>query len=161
MLSEKDQDMARYLAEVHNLANKGIKGRGKGRKVKRIHLPPQPPQKQQQQPPSPSASPIGTTVDTAPYPMPLPNHHHNTAPQLPLIAHPFFRNPAAYGMNLWSPTAMFFSYGDPLLSFNTRDTYYTHTDQLSNASSMHRPTPVLYVCEEEHKQGLAFGDRLF
>ncbi|KAL2165628.1 hypothetical protein VTG60DRAFT_4092 [Thermothelomyces hinnuleus] len=36
MISEEDKEMAKYLGDVHNFANKGIKGRGKGRKVKRV-----------------------------------------------------------------------------------------------------------------------------
>ena len=162
MLSDKEKDMARYLAEVHNLANKGIKGRGKGHKVKRVYPPPQPPQ-QQQQPSSPSASPIGTTVDTAPYPMPLPNHHHNTAPQLPpMVSFYGLSNPAACIMNRPPPSAMLFGCGGLPLSLNTRDTTYAHYHSDGYADqSVQGPTPVLYVYKEEHEQELAFGDRLY
>jgi hypothetical protein len=176
ILSEKEKAMALYLAEVHNLANKGIKGRGKGHKVERVlllHPPPHPPypQQLQQQQSFPSTSPIGTTVYAAPYPMPLPNHHHNTAPQLPPIAHSSFyglSNPATCSMNRPPPTAMLSGYVGPPLSLNTRDTAYAHhrhhgayADQLSDASSVRELTPVLYICKEEHGQELAFGDRMF
>jgi hypothetical protein len=133
MLSDKERDMARYLAEVHNLANKGIKGRGKGRKVKRVsllHPPPKPPQQQQQL--FPSTSPIGTTLYAARYPMSLlaqasPYHHDNTAPRLPPTAHfsSGFGNPAACTMNR-SSAAMPFSYGGLPPSLNTPDTTYAY-----------------------------------
>lgn len=55
MISDDDKEMAKYLSEVHNLANKGIKGRGKGRKVKRVMML-HPPQHQS----SLSTSPIST-----------------------------------------------------------------------------------------------------
>jgi hypothetical protein len=88
MLSEEEKEMAKYLADVHNLANKGIKGRGKGRKVKRVMMlhPPQPQHHQQQQQlPSPDASPISTTsMHATPYhPMSLAPHHHG----LPVVHH--------------------------------------------------------------------------
>ncbi len=81
--------MARYLAEVHNLANKGIKGRGKGRKVQRVVLLHPPPHLPQQSFPSPS--PIGT-----------PNHDHNTAPQLPPMT-------SFYGLVNW-PAPVLYGY---------------------------------------------------
>lgn len=36
MISEEERNIARYIAEVHNFANKGIKGRGVGRVVSRL-----------------------------------------------------------------------------------------------------------------------------
>ncbi|AEO56910.1 C2H2 transcription factor [Thermothelomyces thermophilus ATCC 42464] len=69
MISEEDKEMARYLVDVHNLANKGIKGRGKGRKVKRV-LMLHPPQHQA----SPSTSPVSATGHTGPYQMSLQPH---------------------------------------------------------------------------------------
>lgn len=39
LLSEEDMEMVRYFLSVHNNANKGIKGRGKGRKVRRLDVP--------------------------------------------------------------------------------------------------------------------------
>ncbi|KAK3903208.1 hypothetical protein C8A05DRAFT_14816, partial [Staphylotrichum tortipilum] len=155
-LSDKEKDMARYLAEVHNLANKGIKGRGKGRKVKRVHLPPQPPQQQQQQQQSfPSTSAIGTAVYAAPRPMSLlvqgfPNHHHNTAPQLSSFSD--FNNPAGYRMNRPPPTAIVFGYGGPPLSLNTRDTYSYHHGTYTDQLSVYGPTSVLHVYKEEQEQ---------
>ncbi|KAK4095784.1 hypothetical protein N658DRAFT_94956 [Parathielavia hyrcaniae] len=158
VLSESEKNMAAYLAEVHNLANKGIKGRGKGRKVKRVSHPPRPPHQQQQS--FPSTSPIGTTVYAAPCPMPLPNHHYNTLPRLPPIADPSLyglSNPAACSMDWLPPTAMVFGYGGPPLSLNISNSASAHNhhhgayaDQFSDASSVHEPTPVLYTYNEEH-----------
>ncbi|KAL2166382.1 hypothetical protein VTG60DRAFT_2811 [Thermothelomyces hinnuleus] len=59
MISEEDKEMAKYLSDVHNLANKGIKGRGKGPKVKRVLTRP-PPQQQS----APATSPSITTTHT-------------------------------------------------------------------------------------------------
>jgi hypothetical protein len=50
MISEEDKEMVKYLEDVHNLANKGIKGRGKGRKVQRLSMHQQHQQQQQPQP---------------------------------------------------------------------------------------------------------------
>ncbi|EAQ90425.1 hypothetical protein CHGG_02360 [Chaetomium globosum CBS 148.51] len=36
MISEEERNIARYIVEVHNFANKGIKGRGVGRVVSRL-----------------------------------------------------------------------------------------------------------------------------
>src|SRR5690242_8381424 len=69
MISEEDKEMAKYLGDVHNLANKGIKGRGKGRKVKRV-LMLHPPQHQS----SPATSSISATGHTGPYQMSLLPH---------------------------------------------------------------------------------------
>lgn len=123
MLSPEDIEMAQYIAEVHNLANKGIKGRGKGRKVKRVtimHLPhEQQPQhhhhhhhqqQQQHQLPSPAPSPVATTIHTAgPCPLTLLPHglpNLNSLPYQPHLQpapqhHPYygFSNPAAYSMS--------------------------------------------------------------
>ncbi|KAL1835914.1 hypothetical protein VTJ49DRAFT_5892 [Mycothermus thermophilus] len=120
LLSEEEKEMAKYLAEVHNLANKGIKGRGKGRKVKRVMMlhPPQPPS------PSPSPVSAASPLDTSPYPVSLvshglPHHHHHhlshhhqhNIPPLPQTSAPHgqhgglpfygggLSNPAAYSMS--------------------------------------------------------------
>lgn len=69
VLSDKEKDMARSLAKVHNLANKGVKGRGKGRKLERV-LP------HQQQPQL-------RKFCMAPYPMAHPNHHYSSLDGLP------------------------------------------------------------------------------
>ncbi|KAK4127742.1 hypothetical protein N657DRAFT_224874 [Parathielavia appendiculata] len=174
MISEEEREMARYITEIHNLANKGIKGRGKGCKVKRVMLL-QPPQQQLQQLPSPASSPsTPTTVvhSAAPYSMSLlphglPNMH--TPPQQQQTAaasvyhghhhQPFYHglsHPAAYSMGRGPPPNMIF--GGPL-TLNTRDAYSHHgaygmldSDQLSDASSVHDSTPVM---------DLAFGERLY
>ncbi|KAK4152623.1 hypothetical protein C8A00DRAFT_16079 [Chaetomidium leptoderma] len=153
-LSEEEQEMARYIADVHNLANKGIKGRGKGRKVRRV------------------TNPMNTTtVHANPYPMSLlqqglPNLR--APPQQPTMQQhglPMYglSNPAAYSMSR-PPNNMLFGGG---LAINTRDTYghggygMLDSDQLSDASSVHGSTPVMHMYEEEHARELAFGERLY
>ena len=127
--------------------------------------PPQPPQPQQQQS-FRSTSPIGTTVSVAPFLLVqgFPNHHHNTAPQLPPIAHfsaSGFGNPAACIMNRPPPTAMLFRCGGlpGPLSLNTRDTAYAHYHHY-DAYADHSDASSVYGAME-HGQDLAFGDRLY
>lgn len=172
MLSEEEKEMAKYLAEVHNLANKGIKGRGKGRKVKRV-LMLHPPQQ-----PAPAASPVSTTtVHASTYPMSLLPHglSHVHAPpppppqlqQQPTAHHglPYYglSNPAAYSMSR-PPSNMLFGAN---MGMNTRDTYghggysMLDSDQISDVSSVHGSTPVMHVYDEEHGRELAFGERLY
>ncbi|KAL2196243.1 C2H2 transcription factor [Corynascus similis CBS 632.67] len=174
MISEEDKEMAKYLVDVHNLANKGIKGRGKGRKVKRV-LMLHPPQHQT----SPSTSPVSTIGHTAPYQMNLPTHpfphmhigqqqqqqqHQQQQQQQQPLAHsiPYYglSNPAAYSMSR-SPNMVF----GPL-SINTRDpyghgVYGMDSDQLSDASSAHGSPHVMHAYEDEHGRELAFGERIY
>ncbi|KAK4134589.1 hypothetical protein BT67DRAFT_441753 [Trichocladium antarcticum] len=170
MLSEKEKALARYLAEVHNLANKGIKSRGKGRKVERVP-PPHPPHQQHQQllqQSSPSTSPIGTTVYAAPYPMAPCSRAFPTTTTTPHNSYHREHTPPFTASAIRPPpTAMLFGCAGPALPFNTRDTAYAYNyhhdayaDQLSDASSLYGPTPVLYV-KDEHGQELAFKDRLY
>jgi len=181
MISEEDKEMAKYLGDVHNLANKGIKGRGKGRKVKRV-LMLHPPQHQS----SPATSPISATGHTGPYQVSLLPHafsHMHVAQQqqqqqqqqqhqqqqqqqqqqqpthhgLPYYG---LSNPAAYSMS--RPPNMLFG----PLSINTREPYGhggygMDSDQLSDASSVHGSTPVMHGYEDEHGRELAFGERLY
>jgi hypothetical protein len=100
MISEEDKEMARYIADVHNLANKGIKGRGKGRKVKRILRHPLP-----QAPATPHtvttpsathcAMPLISHTHWLPY-LRAPPRHQDAAPH----GHQFhgLSSPAAYSM---------------------------------------------------------------
>ncbi|SPQ21086.1 cde855a6-0318-4496-a2f5-645bfa3dfa69 [Thermothielavioides terrestris] len=183
MITEEDKEMARYITEVHNLANKGIKGRGKGRKVKRLLPLPM-------QPSSAAAAATTTTTTTSlsaataivhgnPYSMPpllphAPPHHLQAAPQ-PSAAHHGHQhhhfyglsNPAAYSMSRPSvSSAMLFGVG---LGINTRDVVHGHgaygmldSDQISEASSVHSPPPVMHhVYDDEHARELAFGERLY
>jgi hypothetical protein len=173
-ISEEEREMAKYIIDVHNLANKGIKGRGKGCKVKRVNLV-HPPQPQPQHHLSPASSPISPTAivhTAAPYPMSLlphglPNlhdtspHHHNHHQHSTAAyhGHPHqalygLSNPAAYSMARPSANMIF---GGPL-TINTRDAYshgaygMLDSDQLSDASSVHGSTPVME---------LTFGERLY
>ena len=166
MISEEDKEMAKYLGDVHNLANKGIKGRGKGRKVKRVMMlhPPQPQS-------SPATSPINPDGHTGPYPMSLLphalSHLHMTQQQQQqhqAVHHglPYYgvSNPAAYSMSR-PPNMLFGS-----LSINTREPYGhagygMDSDQLSDASSVHGSTPVMHTYEDEHGRELTFGERLY
>jgi hypothetical protein len=138
-ISEEEREMARYIIDVHNFANKGIKGRGKGCKVKRVNLvhPPQP------QPQHHLSQAIVHT--TGPSPMSLPTHGLPTLPhhqlQHPTAAYhgqhyqAFYdlSNPVAYIMA--PPSANMLS-GGPL-------TNSTQDDQLSDMME------------------LTFGERLF
>jgi hypothetical protein len=169
-ISEEEKEMARYITDVHNLVNKGIKGRGKGCKVKRLTLL-HPPQPQSQQYSSPDSSPISPTAivhTAAPYPMTLLAHGlpnlHNTPPHPTTAYHGHHHhhhqafyglsNPAAYSMARPSANMIF---GGPL-TINTRDAYghgaygMLDPDQLSDASSVHGSTPVME---------LTFGERLY
>lgn len=167
--------MAKYLTEVHNLANKGIKGRGKGRKVKRVMLV-HPTQQQS----SPATSPISTSSeDGTSYPMsaiPHPfshiqlaqqhhhqqqqqqqqhyQHHQSTHSSLPYYGP---SNPSTYSMSR-GPNMLFGG-----LSINTREPYHygMDSDQLSDASSVHGSTPVMHTYEDEHGRALSFSDRLY
>ncbi|KAK4148101.1 C2H2 transcription factor [Dichotomopilus funicola] len=174
MISDEDKEMAKYLTEVHNLANKGIKGRGKGRKVKRVMLV-HPPQQQS----SPATSPISTSSEnSASYPMSaIPHsfshiqlaqqHHHQQQQQQQHYQHhqsthsslPYYgpSNPSAYSMSR-GPNMLFGS-----LSINTRDPYHygMDSDQLSDASSVHGSTPVMHTYEDEHGRELTFSERLY
>ncbi|KAL2162652.1 hypothetical protein VTH06DRAFT_6488 [Thermothelomyces fergusii] len=184
MISEEDKEMARYLVDVHNLANKGIKGRGKGRKVKRVVML-HPPQHQ----PSPSTSPISApghagVFQTSLQPHAFPqlhvgqqqqqqhNHqqqqHHNQyhpqqqQPQPATHGLPYYNlsNQAAYGTS--RPPSMLFG----PLSINTREpyghgVYGMDSDQLSDASSAHSSPPGMHPFEDDHGRGLAFGERLY
>jgi hypothetical protein len=169
MISEEDKEMAKYLGDVHNLANKGIKGRGKGRKVKRVMML-HPPQQQS----SPATSPISTDGHAGPYPMSLLPHalshlHMTQQQQQQQQQHqtmhhglPYYgvSNPAAYSMSR-PPNMLFGS-----LSINTREPYGhggygMDSDQLSDASSVHGSTPVMHTYEDEHGRELAFGERLY
>jgi hypothetical protein len=132
MISEKEKEMARYIADVHNLANKGIKGRGKAGKVKRIL-----PHPLQQVPPTTTSIISTAAAHAAPYLMPLTSHglphFHTPPPQQPAApqGHPSsgFSNPAAYSMS------------------QTRET-----------SSLHPPFPVMHFLTYVHQE-LAFGDQ--
>jgi hypothetical protein len=169
MISEEDKEMAKYLGDVHNLANKGIKGRGKGRKVRRV-LMLHPPQQQS----SPATSPVSAIAGHAShYPMSLMPHtfshlhmaqqHQQQQQQQPLPHHglPYYglSNPAAYSMSR-QPNMLF----GPL-SINTREPYGhggygMDSDQLSDASSV-GSTPVMNPYEDEHGRDLTFGERLY
>ncbi|KAL2023832.1 hypothetical protein VTK56DRAFT_1099 [Thermocarpiscus australiensis] len=82
-LSVEEKEMLEYMQPLYENSNKGIKGRGKCRKVRPLLLPPhtQLPLVQQ---PSSAASPPTTNSSSssdhhplhAPFPMPLPTHHH-------------------------------------------------------------------------------------
>ncbi|AEO61005.1 hypothetical protein MYCTH_2310780 [Thermothelomyces thermophilus ATCC 42464] len=165
MVSEEEKEMARYVIEVHNLANKGIKGRGKGCKVKRVTLlhPPQ-------QHSLPASSPISITTasntstihSAAPYPMSplphgLPNMH--TPPQhLPMAME--HDHQAIYGLNNLAtysiagppPHTVF---GGPV-AISTHGVLYApysilDSEQLRYASSVDGSTLVM---------DLPFGDRM-
>ena len=108
-ITKEEKELIQYITSVHNNANKGIKGRGKGRKVKRIVLA-QPYQQQQQQPHQ--TSPMPTTTSPAnsspihPYsmvllPHGLPQLHTSPPPQQQQPMHPFHHSglsssPTAY-----------------------------------------------------------------
>jgi hypothetical protein len=157
MISEEDKEMARYIADVHNLANKGIKGRGKGRKVKRI-LPH----------PLPQAPAIPHTIITTSAthcPMPLMSHGlpHLQAPaqQQPAAPHGHhfhgLSSPAGYSMS--RPSS--YPYGVNRDAHGHGSYGMLDSDQVSEASSLHSPSPVMHVYGDEHDQELAFGERLY
>ncbi|KAK4138736.1 hypothetical protein BT67DRAFT_369905 [Trichocladium antarcticum] len=102
-ITEEEQELIRYITSVHNNANKGIKGRGKGRKVKRIVLP-QPYQQQAHHgTPMPSTSPPSSSpVHANPYPFSLLPHSlpqlHTAQQQQPMHHFHGLSSPAAYSM---------------------------------------------------------------
>ncbi|KAK4241460.1 hypothetical protein C8A03DRAFT_41176 [Achaetomium macrosporum] len=160
MISEEDKEMARYIADVHNLANKGIKGRGKGRKVKRIL-----PHPLQQVPPATHSMITTSAARATHFPMPLMSHGlphaHAPPPQQPAapLGQHFYdlSNPAAYSMS--RPSS--YPYGVTRDAHGHESYGILDSDQMSEASSLHSPSPVMHVYEDEHDRELAFGDRLY
>jgi hypothetical protein len=152
-LSEEDKEMAKYLCDLYPHANKGIKGRGKGRKVKRLVLPcPQPEL-------GPAADSASSNAAHTPYPMPLPHALPLMQMQTPQPTHhphsfPGLSNPAAYsitrsnmvGVGARGPHA---GYG----MMTSEETSVVANGQVSPSS--------LALYEEDHGRELAFGDRMY
>ncbi|KAK4118374.1 hypothetical protein N657DRAFT_628563 [Parathielavia appendiculata] len=135
MLSEEDKEMAKYLDDLYNLANKGIKGRGKGRKVMRVPIT------------SPATSPINTAHAFS--------NWHIAQQQQP--TQQGLSNPVAHSLS--GPPMLF----GPLS--NTREPsshggYGMDSDRLSDANRVHGSTLVIHAYEDEHGQELAFGVRM-
>ncbi len=136
-LSPADLDMASYIMTVHNLANKGIKGRGKGRKVDRVVTTPVPL-------PLPPPSTTIPLLHANQYPMTAAAYHPQHQQQQ---SHPFY---PAYG----APAAA------------TADVYvqvhHHHQGQLlPQQQPFHQRLMVVGGEGYGVEGGLAFGERIY
>lgn len=165
-LTKEEMELIKYLMSVHNNANKGIKGRGKGRKVKRI-LPPQPY-------PSPMSSPATSPVyGHNPFSVtpithaPLPQLHTPPPPPPQQPTHPFhgLSSPPAYTMGGRHHTQMHF--GMPF--HHARDVVHggggydmMESDVSSPAGSSQASSPMHHqMYEDEQERDLVFADRMY
>lgn len=153
-LTTKEKELIKYLMSVHNNANKGIKGRGKGRKVKRIAM--------SQPYPTPMATPASSPI-YGHHPFSVANLPHHGLPQLPQhpTTHTFhgLSNPAAYSMG--RPPHMHFGMGLP-----ARDVHggydMMHSDASSVGSSSQASSPMNHhMYEDEQERELVFADRMY
>ncbi|KAK0626873.1 hypothetical protein B0T14DRAFT_421026, partial [Immersiella caudata] len=144
-VSKADKELWEYFATLYKNSNKGIKGRGKHRKVGCItaHSSPQ----------TSPATPAGTMAQHFPMTLahslpqlqtPLPNHHG--------LSYQGLSHPAAYSMS---------TRPNMLVNLN-RESHHSYdlydAEEVSNAPSSSTTGPVY---EDEHGRELAFGDRMY
>ncbi|KAJ4302245.1 DNA-binding transcription factor [Collariella sp. IMI 366227] len=157
-LPEEERELLKHIRMVHNLANKGIKGRGKGRKVDVI---PQPP----------SHQPIPMDVAPAMHHAPphysagfLPQHHnlpqlHHAPPPAAFYGRPNPHQPVFNTMG-GRPPAMHFDGGFTARDMPLHGPYgMLDSDQLSDVSSV--PSPVMHSYEDIHGRDMGYGGRMY
>ncbi|KAK0720857.1 hypothetical protein B0H67DRAFT_487052 [Lasiosphaeris hirsuta] len=145
LLSE-DKDFWEYFTTMYKNSNKGIKGRGKDRKVGPV-------------PRISSISPISPTSTMGHFPLPngMPQLLHH-APPTHTIQHqlPFhgLSHPAAYSMS--RPSLMLQVGRD---SHNSYDMYDADVASIASSGPTSASSGPIY--DDDHRRDLAFGDRSF
>jgi len=153
-----DRELWEYFASLYKNSNKGIKGRGKDRRVGSVTqpspvrlgsmIPSQFPMAHQQ-------PPMHHQRNQQQQQQQLQNHHHHNAPQH--MHHPLphhgLSHPASYSI---SRPSILVNVGR-----DTHNTYemYTVDDGISAGSSASAVSEAVY--DDDHSRELAFGDRMY
>ncbi|KAK3365932.1 hypothetical protein B0T24DRAFT_406456 [Lasiosphaeria ovina] len=146
-VSQADRDLWEYFANLYKNSNKGIKGRGKHRKVEPVaQLSPVPPTPGY---PSHSQTPLLSSCHGLPNVLHTPHSVHQSLPFQGLS------HPAAYSM----------SRSNLLLNPSAREAHNGYemidAENASVSSSGHGPSTHGPVYDEDHGRELAFGDRIY
>ncbi|CCC10751.1 hypothetical protein SMACR_04411 [Sordaria macrospora] len=141
-VSKEDMEIFKDFAVVHKNSNKGIKGRGKHRKVKSVP---------QSSPTSPTGHSPLPNIMASQYPLPsgpgLSHLLHSPHPLHPPLHHQGPSHSAMYGM--------------PRPGFHGHYETYDHHEVDTVASSRGSVAEPIYHHHEEHPRELAFGDRIY
>lgn len=141
-VSKDDMELWEYFATLYKNSNKGIKGRGKHRKVGCIVQP-------SPTPPSSSLLPQ--------YPIPQPHglpQLHTPAPMQHGLPYHGLSHPAAYSMS--RPSLMVNVGREPHSNYDMFD-----GEDASVTSSVPTSTTTGPMYDEDHGRELAFGDRMY
>lgn len=140
-VSKEDMEIFKDFAEVHKNSNKGIKGRGKHRKVKSVPM---------SSPTSPTGHSPLPNIMASQYPLPsapgLTQLLHTPHPLHPPLHHQGPSHSAMYGM--------------PRPGLHPHYETYDHHEVDTVASSRGSVAEPIYH-HEEHPRELAFGDRMY
>ncbi|KAL2127298.1 hypothetical protein VTI74DRAFT_10955 [Chaetomium olivicolor] len=139
LVTKKEKEIMKHIKIVHNLLNRGIKGRGKGRKVEVFSRP------DPSHPPAAAIPMAAAAVHAAPYPTSLLPQHG-----LPQLTAPFYARPNMH----------FGAAGFPPRDMPLHGPYgMLDSDQLSDVSSV--PSPVMHAYEDMQGREMAFGERMY
>jgi hypothetical protein len=143
-VSQADRDLWEYFATLYKNSNKGIKGRGKHRKVEPVN----------QQPAHTSSNALPPRFVSTSSPA-LPQRLHTPLPvQQPLPYHGF-SHPAAYSMSRPSMLVQV----APRAPHPSYELYDVEAASIASTAPTSSSAGPLY--DEDHSRELAFGDRIY